>query len=88
MNVAIKFLYHCSPDFLLIQIVHIIDKLKPKNFKILCKCYPQVAAIYFEKLSLNRAALEYHVKNEREYFNSLKTDGKLYLLKNTLILPK
>ncbi|XP_050673361.1 uncharacterized protein LOC126971226 [Leptidea sinapis] len=82
-NESIKYMRHCSPEFIAEQVADIIEKLTPNHLEILCKLNPIVGKLYFDLLKANRDALARYLENEQKYFDSLKSilksDGNSYL---------
>lgn len=76
-NVAIKFLVNCSNEFVLSEVVNILDKLMPHHLKVLCEKCPEVAKIYFDKVNSNEKLLSSYLNKEIQFYNSLKGILKL-----------
>ncbi|CAK1549159.1 unnamed protein product [Leptosia nina] len=80
---SIKYLRHCSPAFIVKEIVHVFHKLTPHHLKILCEACPGVVQVYFECIKTNHEALCKYFDEEYKFFDSfkclLKLDGELYL---------
>ncbi|XP_041988115.1 uncharacterized protein LOC121739661 [Aricia agestis] len=72
-GIAIKFFWHCSPDYMMTEINNIVDKLNPQDLKIICESCPQAAQVYFESLQTNKEALSRYFENEETYFKSIQS---------------
>ncbi|XP_059054533.1 uncharacterized protein LOC131848625 [Achroia grisella] len=73
IDVALKFLWNCSTDFISKAAVNILDKITPHHMKLLCEKCPQVIRIYFEMLPTNQKLLSIYLSNEHKYYHSLKS---------------
>ncbi|KAJ8705916.1 hypothetical protein PYW07_010693 [Mythimna separata] len=82
---SIKFLDHCSHEFILEEAPKILTKLSTHSLKVLCEKCPGVAKIYFDSLAkdevVKKRYLEnehnYNLKQKQSYYNSVKCVLKL-----------
>ncbi|XP_046974319.1 uncharacterized protein LOC124540691 [Vanessa cardui] len=83
IDVAIKFFWHCSSEFILDELPNIIDKLSPVQVRLLFENCPSACVLYFKILPNNRTALARYLKDESYYFKCvkylLKYDGNTFL---------
>ncbi|XP_026316487.1 uncharacterized protein LOC113227717 [Hyposmocoma kahamanoa] len=73
VNLSIRFLWHCSNDFILINFKHVMDKIKPKQFKKICEYCPEIAKVFFDSLENNKTMYTRYTSKEKEFFVALKT---------------
>uniref|UniRef100_A0A2A4IVS3 Uncharacterized protein n=1 Tax=Heliothis virescens TaxID=7102 RepID=A0A2A4IVS3_HELVI len=69
---AIKFLSHCSQDFILEELPKILPKLSTHYLKVLCEKCPRVAKIYFDALATDEDVKARYLAQEMSYYNSVK----------------
>uniref|UniRef100_A0A2A4J1Q7 Uncharacterized protein n=1 Tax=Heliothis virescens TaxID=7102 RepID=A0A2A4J1Q7_HELVI len=69
---AIKFLSHCSQDFILEEVPKILPKLSTHYLKVLCEKCPRVAKIYFDALATDEDVKARYLAQEMSYYNSVK----------------
>ncbi|CAH2061716.1 unnamed protein product, partial [Iphiclides podalirius] len=71
-DMKIKFLRHCTTEFITFEFLKIIDKVTPKQLKILCECCPKVLKLYYDNFISNPTALDRYLQNERQYMDCCK----------------
>nr|XP_021198872.2 uncharacterized protein LOC110382564 [Helicoverpa armigera]XP_049707678.1 uncharacterized protein LOC110382564 [Helicoverpa armigera] len=80
---AIKFLNHCSQDFILEEVPNILAKISCHYLKVLCEKCPRVAKIYFDALATDDDVKARYLAQEKVYYNSvkcvLKSDADVFL---------
>nr|XP_049707666.1 uncharacterized protein LOC110382566 [Helicoverpa armigera] len=80
---AIKFLNHCSQDFILQEVPNILAKISCHYLKVLCEKCPRVAKIYFDALATDDDVKARYLAQEKVYYNSvkcvLKSDADVFL---------
>ncbi|CAH0598605.1 unnamed protein product [Chrysodeixis includens] len=80
---AIKFLSHCSNEFILGEIPTILTKLSSQFLKILSEKCPKVAEIYYNSLATDEEVRRRYLENQQSYYNSvkcvLKSDADVFL---------
>ncbi|CAG4961000.1 unnamed protein product [Parnassius apollo] len=72
-NVSMKFLRHCSTEFIMAEFLNITDKITPKHLKILSEYCPQVMKLYYDNFSKNSITLKRYINKDRDYFNCCKS---------------
>ncbi|XP_047999857.1 uncharacterized protein LOC125236986 [Leguminivora glycinivorella] len=75
-DIASKFLWHCSNDYILTEFSNILDKITPKLLKRLSEKTPQVTKIYYDNVKDNEKLLKYYLEKSGAFFDNVK-----YLLK-------
>ncbi|PZC71407.1 hypothetical protein B5X24_HaOG213488, partial [Helicoverpa armigera] len=80
---AIKFLNHCSQNFILQEVPNILAKISCHYLKVLCEKCPRVAKIYFDALATDDDVKARYLAQEKVYYNSvkcvLKSDADVFL---------
>ncbi|XP_063358709.1 uncharacterized protein LOC134648161 [Cydia amplana] len=76
-KIAIKFLWHCSNEYLLEEFKNITDRIGAHNLKVLSERCPQLTRIFYENLEKNQNVLKHYLDNEKSFFFNIK-----YILKS------
>ncbi|XP_061725101.1 uncharacterized protein LOC133531034 isoform X2 [Cydia pomonella] len=76
-DIAAKFLWHCSNEYVLGEFSDILDKITPKLLKRLSEKSPQITKIYYDNLKDDQKILKYYLENDSKFFDTVK-----YLLKS------
>ncbi|XP_026764902.2 uncharacterized protein LOC113523219 [Galleria mellonella] len=83
IDIAIKFLWHCTTDFISDVFGNILENISPQHMKFLCEKCPQAVKIYFDMLPKNKKLLSIYLANEMKYYLSirslLKIEAELFL---------
>ncbi|XP_013133827.1 PREDICTED: uncharacterized protein LOC106099734 [Papilio polytes] len=67
-----KFLKHCTPNFIEDELLNIMDRITPKQLKVICEYCPRAIKLYYENVSKNEKAYAAFLQNEKEYFECTK----------------
>lgn len=67
-----KFLKHCTPNFIEDELLNIMDRITPKQLKVICEYCPRAIKLYYENVSKNAKAYAAFLQNEKEYFECTK----------------
>ncbi|KPJ01230.1 hypothetical protein RR46_03101 [Papilio xuthus] len=67
-HIKIKFLKHCAPDFIEGELLNIMERVTPKQLKVICEYCPRAIKLYYDNLSKNPQAYTAFFKKEKEYF--------------------
>ncbi|XP_063376659.1 uncharacterized protein LOC134664026 [Cydia fagiglandana] len=76
-KIAIKFLWHCSNEYLLEEFMNITDRIGARNLKVLSDKCPQLTRIFYENLEHNQNVLKHYLDDEKSFFFNIK-----YILKS------
>ncbi|KPJ14826.1 hypothetical protein RR48_04311 [Papilio machaon] len=71
-DIKIKFLKHCAPDFIEDELFNIIDRVTPKQLKVICEYCPRAIKLYYDNLSKYAQAYTAFLQNEKKYFECTK----------------
>ncbi|XP_061707691.1 uncharacterized protein LOC133518123 [Cydia pomonella] len=71
-KIAIKFLWHCSNEYLLEEFKNIMDRIGVRNLKVLSERCPQLTKIFYENLEQKRNVLKHYLDDEKSFFFNIK----------------
>ncbi|XP_048000142.1 uncharacterized protein LOC125237193 [Leguminivora glycinivorella] len=93
-DVAAKFLWQCSKQYILSEFSDIIDKITPMLLKRLSEKAPQITKMYYDSLRHNEKILKYYLENDSKFFANVKyilkadADVFFYILENFFVHQK
>ncbi|XP_063370507.1 uncharacterized protein LOC134658791 [Cydia amplana] len=93
-DIAAKFLWHCSNEYILAEFSDILDKVTPKLLKRLSEKTPQISKIYYDNLKDDQKLLKYYLENDSKFFDNVKyllksdADVLFYIIENFFVRQK